>query len=242
VRALFLVLLLANLLYFAWTRWVVPPPPATRVVAASATVPLRPIRLQHEAQDAATLRAAGQGADVAADVAAASCVSVGPFADEAQANAGADGLRRLGFASRLRTAQDEVRVGYWVRVPHFATAADAEGALAAVRAAGLTDAYVVADEPPGTAVSIGVYADAARAAEVAATATRAGFAPETSDRVRTLDVFWLDVDRQANGGIPMLEDLGAPPADAGLRLPLELRACPSEPAADAAGAAEPAAG
>jgi hypothetical protein len=231
VRALFLVLLLANLLYFAWTRWVVPPAPLARDVATATAGPLRPIRLQQEAAASGSPAPAGQAAVLPSDVAAASCVSLGPFAVETQANRASDGLRRLGFASRLRAAQDEVRVGYWVRVPHLATPADAGNALAALQAAGLTDAYVISDEAPGTAVSIGVYADAAQAANVASTVERAGFAPETSDRLRTLDVFWLDIDRQANGGIPALEDLGPAEAES---LPLELRACPSSPVAEPA--------
>jgi hypothetical protein len=226
MRALFLVLLLANLLFFAWSRWVVPPLPATRNIGPSGSAPLRPIRLQQEALDAASQGVGGPGAASAPDVAAASCVSVGPFGDEAHANTAADSLRRLGFASRLRAAHDEVRVGYWVRVPNLATPADANNALAALQAAGLTDAYVVVDEPPGTVVSIGVYADAARAASVVAQVERAGFTAETSDRLRVMDVFWLDIDRQANGGIPTLEDAGTPAEGSP---PLELRACPSAP-------------
>ena len=86
--------------------------------------------------------------------------------------------------------------------------------------------------------SIGVYADRRRAAEVAATVTRAGFEPQTDDRVRTLDVFWLDVDRRANGGIPELQDVGQPAEGA---LPLELRVCPSVPVEETVNGA-PAAG
>jgi hypothetical protein len=242
VRALFLVLLLANLLFFAWTRWVVPPGPAVRDVATAAAVPLRPIRLQQEAPAPGSAGGPASGAGPGSEIAAASCVSVGPFAAEAQANAAADALRRLGFASRLRAGQDEVRVGYWVRVPHLATPVDADNALAALQTAGFADAYVISDEAPATAVSIGVYADAAQAATVAARVERAGFEPETSDRLRTLDVFWLDIDRQANGSIPVLEDLGPPPAADSL--PLELRSCPSAPLAEPAAeaAAGPAAG
>jgi hypothetical protein len=242
VRALFLVLLLANLLFFAWTRWVAPPAAAARDVTSAATVPLRPIRLQREAPGPGSAGEPGSAAAPGSVIAAASCVSVGPFAAEAQANAAADALRRLGFASRLRAGQDEVRVGYWVRVPDLATPADASNALAALQAAGLADAYVIGDETPETAVSIGVYADAAQAAAVAGRVERAGFEPETSDRLRTLDVFWLDIDRQANGSIPVLEDLGPPPAAGSL--PLELRSCPSAPVAEPATAAPavPAAG
>jgi hypothetical protein len=242
VRVLFLLLLLANLLFLAWTRWVVPPPAGASRATRQASTPLRPIRLQHEADAVGGVAGgSGVGAD-GANLAAASCVSVGPFLEQAQADAASSSLQRLGFTARMRAATDEVRVGHWVRVPDLATPADATNTLAALQAAGLNDAYVITDEGPGNVVSVGVFADPRRAAEVAETVARAGFTPQTTERMRTLDVFWLDVDRRANGGIPELQDVGAPADGA---LPLELRVCPSVPvdetvtgapaAADAAG-------
>jgi hypothetical protein len=227
LRALFLLLLLANLLFLAWTRWVVPVPsgPAARP-AAAASQALQPIRLQSEP---AAAPAAGSPDPAAQNLLSASCVSVGPFIDPAHSAAATAQLERLGFSSRRRVAQDEVRVGYWVRVPGFATPADATNALASLQAAGLGEAYVVDGEEAGTTLSIGVYADAAQAAEVAKTVRAAGFTPETSDRLRTLEVLWLDVDRQANGGLPAMEDLGEPPAGA---LPYDMRACPAASGAD----------
>ena len=139
-------------------------------------------------------------------------MSVGPFIDPAHAGAAAAQLERLGFTSRKRVAQDEVRVGYWVHVRDLATPADATNALATLQAAGLADAHVLAEGEPGNIVSVGVYADPRRATEVSATVERAGFTPYTSDRRRALEVLWLDVDRQANGGLPSLDALGAPPA------------------------------
>jgi hypothetical protein len=224
LRVLFLLLLLANLLFLAWTRWVVPPPPVTADVAASART-LQPIRLRQEllaATDAAVT-------PVADDLLAAACVSVGPFGDPAHAEAARLQLERLGFSSRRRVAQDEVRVGYWVHVPNLATPADATNALGTLQAAGLGDAYIVDGDEAGTTLSIGVYADWGKAAEVAQAVQAAGFTPETSDRLRTLEVLWLDVDRLANGGLPALEDLGEPAAG---QLPYDLRACPVPSAAD----------
>jgi hypothetical protein len=240
VRVLFLLLLLANLLFLAWTRWVVPPPSGADVAAPRTTTPLRPIRLQHEAAGAGGATGGITGPAGGESLAAASCVSVGPFLEQAHADTAASALQRLGFATRMRTATDEVRVGYWVRVPDLATPADATNALAALQAAGLGDAYVLTDEGPGNVVSVGVFADPRRAAQVAESVARAGLTPQTTDRMRTLDVFWLDVDRQANGGIPELDDVGAPPEGG---LPLELRVCPSVPIEEtvngaAAGAAQ----
>ncbi len=68
---------------------------------------------------------------------------------------------------------------------------------------------------------------------------KAGFTAETSDRLRTLEVLWLDIDRQANGGLPSLESLGAPPEGG---LPYDMRACPAaSPAGDVTPPANPAA-
>jgi hypothetical protein len=94
---------------------------------------------------------------------------------------------------------------------------------------GLGDATVVVGEDVGATVSVGVYADARKAAEVAQAVQDAGFVPETSERLRTLEVLWLDVDRQTNGGLPAMEDLGEPPAEA---LPYDMRACPAASGAE----------
>ncbi len=220
MRVLFLLLLLANVLFLAWTRWVVPPQPVTAGAAASAGA-LQPIRLQQELTAATTAAAAAAVGD---GLQAAACVSVGPFGDPAQAEAARLRLERLGFSSRRRVAQDEVQVGYWVRVPNLATPADAANALGALQAAGLGEAYIVDGDGALTTLSIGVYADQGKAAEVAQAVQAAGFTPETSDRLRTLEVLWLDVDRLANGGLPAPEDLGESPTGA---LPYDFRACPA---------------
>ncbi len=237
MRVLFLLLLLANLLFLAWTRWVVPPAPAVLEAPASSRE-MQPIRLRSEAPAAPEATGAAAAMDSTPNLLAASCVSVGPFIDPTHADAATAQLGRLGFTSRRRVSQDEVRVGYWVRVPNLATPEDATNALAMLQAAGLSDAYIVAEGEPGNTVSIGVYADPRRAAEVAATAQEAGLTTETSDRLRTLEVLWLDIDRQANGGLPALESLGAPPEGG---LPYDMRACPAatSPAGDVTPPANP---
>jgi hypothetical protein len=79
----------------------------------------------------------------------------------------------------------------------------------------------------GTVVSLGVFESRERAEQVAEIARRPGFAPQAVDRFRTADVVWLDIDRQANAGLPGLEVLqGAE----GTSSRLELRACPESSA------------
>ena len=222
MRALFLLLLLANLVLLAWSTWIAPPAPLAG--AATPSAPDRgAIRLLRESAPAAAPSQAATGASP--DLGGVACVSAGPFLERAQADAAVAQLQRLGFTSRLRSSQDPVRVGHWVRVPDLATPEDAENALAALKAAGLQDAYIVRDDTPGNVVSIGVFADAGRAADAVEAARKAGFAAQTSDRTRTSDVFWLDIDRHENGGLPAMDLLGTGRAES--QPPLEMRPCPA---------------
>ena len=223
VRAFVLLLLLANLLFAAWTVWVAP----SRTVVPGHVTPGATadgaIRLLREAP--AEPAAAADDAALDLDDAALACVSAGPFLERPEADQAEARLRGLGFAVRLREARETVRVGDWVRIEELATPEDAANALAQLQAAGATDAAVLgADEGAGNVVSLGVFTEPRRAAEAATIARMAGFEPRTVERTREADVFWLDIDRQASGGLPALEQLGA---DDPARVPrVELRRCP----------------
>lgn len=223
LRALFLLLLLANLLFAAWEHWVAPPSAAPGRTTPSAA-DTRAIRLLREGpvpeRSADATAASGTTAE-----AAPACVSAGPYLERPEAEAIAARLQRLGFAVRLRESRDEVRVGHWVRIEDLATAEDAANALAALQAAGIADAYVLAEEEsPGSVVSVGVFTDMERAEQAAAAVRGAGFEPRTVARLRTADVLWLDIDREASAGLPSPEQLQR--ADAASLPRIELRACP----------------
>jgi len=167
--------------------------------------------------------------------AALACVSAGPYLERPQAQQAEARLARLGFAVRLRASRESVRTGDWVRVEDLATPEDAANALAQLKAAGIADAYVLAEEAPGTVISLGVFTESERAEQARVIARMAGFEPRTVERTREAGVFWLDIDRQASAGLPSLEQLGA---DVAGQLPaIGLRRCPApEPAAEQAAA------
>jgi len=225
VRALVLLLLLANLLFAAWAHWVAPsrapaPRRATPSTAdASANRQLREAPVQVDAVEEAGAESVLDPAD-----AAVACVSAGPYLEKRQAEQAEARLGRLGFAVRLRESREEVETGYWVRVEDLATPEDAANALAQLRAAGITDAYVLPEEAPDIVISLGVFLEPVRAEQLATAARAAGVEPSTIVRTRQADVFWLDIDRQASAGLPSLEQLGVEDRE---RLPrVELRRCP----------------
>jgi hypothetical protein len=232
VRSLVLLLLLANLLFAAWVHWVAPSrAPAAGTPTPSASDP-GAIRLLREAQLTSVPAEAAAGTVPNLTDAALACVSVGPYPERPLATQAEARLVRLGFAVRLREAREPVRVGDWVRVEDLATPEDAANALAQLKAAGVADAYVLTEDPPGTVISLGVFTDPERAEQARMIAKMAGFEPRTVERTREADVLWLDIDRQASAGLPSLEQLGA---DSEGRLPgIGLRRCPAdEPPADA---------
>jgi len=227
VRTLALLLLLANLLFAAWAYWVAPPraPAAGRATpAASDAGAIRLLREAPVSQEASASGIAGELS--AADVA---CVSAGPYLERPRAEQAEARLQALGFTVRLREAREDVHVGDWVRVEELATPEDAANALAQLRTAGIPDAYLLggeeAPEAPGTAISLGVYADRARTEQAETIARMSGFEPRTVERLREADVFWLDIDRQESGSLPSLEQFDA---EAQSRLPqIDLQRCPS---------------
>jgi len=236
VRALFLLLLLANLLFAAWSLWIARAPSEAGVASPLSTGPAS-IQLLRELPPRPEPAASDDFA--ALEDSSLACVSAGPYLDRSEADSAAARLAGLGYSVRLREARDEVSVGQWVRIEGLATPEDAANVQAALQAAGFDEAYVVTDEQAGPVVSLGVYSDAERAASTVAAARAAGFEPRSVDAMRTADVIWLDVDRQASGGLPSPEQLRhAEPA----RLPqITLRPCPAQGLEDGAVAAAQAA-
>lgn len=233
MRVLFLMLLLANLLFAAWAIWVAPQS-AGAGYPTEAAAGGNAIRLLSEVPAPAAAPATSGTDTVALSDADLACISAGPFLERAEAEQAADQLGQLGFTVRLRESREQVPVGTWLRLEGLATPEDAGNAQAALRAAGLADAYVLTEEGIGTVVSIGVYADPDKAAEAAEAARAAGFEPVNAARLREEDVTWLEVDRQANGGLPAMEQLQA--TAPGRSSTLQLRPCPEMPAPPPTGA------
>ena len=219
MRASFLILLLGNILFLAWSLWVAAPASSDLAPAP----PGDPSSMQLT-KEAAPQAGAAAPPDRSSRAALATCVSFGPFADDASLAAASRRLEALGYAARRRTATDDVPAGQWVSVADLATPEDAANALNALRRSGLADAYVVTDSAPGsTTISVGLFSDPAGAAEAADSVRRAGLQPRVTERMRTAEVTWLDIDRQANEGLPDIADVGGDHASPAI----QVRACPA---------------
>jgi hypothetical protein len=178
VRNLFLVLLLANVLLFAWQRWAAPPAPPDLSESASVEPSL-----------ALVDPPAGRDADTDAG-SAVSCVRIGPFDSPAMARRVARLLADNRIASQFVSKEGQTWLGHWVQVRGFTSADAAESARQQLLAGGLPDAYLTREDG-SPAISLGVFRDRERAARVADSARTLGFNAVTTDRYRPAEEQWL---------------------------------------------------
>jgi hypothetical protein len=254
MRHLFLMLVLVNLGFAAWSAWFAPSArggrPADEGLPALTLVSEVPADLREKAeptaQDAPTQRAADAAAEAAANAEAgapapgdeaaaippaaaeARCTSVGPFRELAQAAAAAATLRGAGYQPTQRVVEGEVWSGYWVYIPAIPTEQEANETLTkvreGVREARIPDAYVIRNSDSGNLVSLGVFSEISGVSRLRDEVRALGFEPQVVDRTSRATVYWIDI---ALAPEQMLDfDALQPP---GRIIRLEQRACESAP-------------
>lgn len=240
MKAACLFLLLANLLFFGWSRWIAQPdaPPASE--SHSNSLP-QLVLVNKTAAPSGSLPATAEGAlesQTTQKETNARCSSIGPFQDVTTANQAATSLRGKGYEPRTRVVEGDLRAGLWVHLEDLPMR-DAQNAMGALKQHGIADAYLMPSEDRGTAgkstISLGIFSEPARAQRRAEEVRALGFKPSVTDR-RKSATYWLDVEREP-------ADRPIDPADlqtfgedngednSGKIVRLGIQACPQQPAA-----------
>ena len=191
MRGIIVLLLLANVAFFAWSHWVArperpvgsPPADAPRLVLASeapAAPPLPTLRLSEGVE----------------------CLSLGPFLDLTEAARASTGLREAGLEPRQRAKDGAVWNGYWVSLAGLADPAAAEQVVERLRASGVGDAYVMPADDAGPTVSLGLFTEQPRALRRMDEVRALGFEPRIEERQRSGTVYWIDVDVSSPEQLP----------------------------------------
>jgi hypothetical protein len=188
MRALFLFLVLGNIAFFAWTRYIAPaeatvdtaplgrqisPEKLTILGPGELPAPLKPVPAPPAASPVtgATGSASPAGAAVAASPAAAPSVAPAPaicmewgsftLADAPKAE---KALEPLLLSGRIEQRRTEEKAGWWVFIPPQPNRPTALKKAAELKKLGVDDYFVVQDEDFRWALSLGVFrtAEAAR--------------------------------------------------------------------------------
>lgn len=205
MRILLMLLVLANLGFFAWQHWYGGDAairlPAGRVDSGSAK------RLVLVGEQDTAVAAAGPRQARALEVVekpvpttttapvedgSMTCATLGPFEQLEIAEVARSQLERTGNRAALRETGGQIRSGFWVYLPPFASRAAAEDIEDELRGKSVEDLFIVTGNEQRNAISLGLFSTPERADQRAAEIGRLGYAPRVAERFRDATVYWVD--------------------------------------------------
>jgi hypothetical protein len=206
MRNLLLLLLLANILYFVWGSYVRDNgEPGVAVVAEEDLGPPLAVSAEREEEVAASVGAIlGSGEPSALEaVVGRSCVTIGPFRANTDADTALTEYAGDGMPTALRSAHGPIFVGHWVQIRNIADNLRAGEMLDELHDGGLSDAYLVTSEDEGLYISLGLFGNVERAEKVELQAKSLGLPVTIVPKYREGAQFYVDI------GLPPGKGAGA---------------------------------
>jgi len=250
VRALFLILLSANLLFLAWARWIDGPrdagaqdslaglprlqlvtqSPMGRKPTSAVSIPWPPPDLAMPSRATLATQSPATSALAVAEKtsfrsvgSAQTCTSVGPFNDIASAARAAGTLTQRGYHLQQRAEEGETIEGYWVFVGGMLSDDEITRVVGRLDRSGFTDAHIMKNYSTNRRVSVGMFSTR-EGAEKRATAIRnLGLEPEIGERKFPGTIYWVDVVTTGGQKLPPEYSF----ADIG-HAKVAMQACPAE--------------
>jgi hypothetical protein len=168
MRAVFLLLLLANVAFFAYAHWLRTPDAAAQLIPRLEVHP-EAIKVIHPSE---AQRVSGARRPAPAEA----CVQWGSFAGAEAARAEA-AVSALGLPKLAVERLSVDATGYWVYLPPAKTRADVDRRVRDLKAHGVQDFYVVQDDGQWhNAISLGIFKSEEMARAMAASIAKRGVA------------------------------------------------------------------
>jgi len=196
MKNLLMLLVLANVLYWMWERFV-EEPAETGIVVVEESELGPPLDLKRSTiAEAAASVGAVLGNDKPSDLAAVtgrSCVSLGPFKTNTDADTALAEYRADGMRASMRTTEGQVFVGHWVQIRNIPNREEGNVILQKLKDGGLGDAYLVPTEDEGLKISLGLFGEKSRAERIELQAKSMDLPADITPRMRDATVFFVDI-------------------------------------------------
>ena len=216
MRVVITLLVLANVAWFAWVRWI--HEPATDRLSGRVDAP-RLVLAREAPQAEPGVRPPAPPAD--------SCLSLGPFSDLTDAARVSTLLRQNDLKPRQRAGEGVVWRGFWVSLEGIPDRAAADGIIERLRRFGVGDAYSMPDSGRQITISLGLFTEHQRALQRMDDVRALGFDPQIAERERSGTVYWIDVDVEPPAKLP---DAALQQGEGGRILRLQVQSCNAEAA------------
>lgn len=209
MRNLLLLLLLANVLYFMWGRFVADSNDNGVVLIMESEI--GPTLQMADAKAVAST--AGNTESTAATrpselevYVGRSCLTVGPLRESSEADGTLADLKEEGLQGTVRATQGEVFVGHWVQIRDIPDRATANEMLGKLKSGGLGEAYIVETPEEGIKISLGLFGDLSGAERVELQAKSMDLPAEITARMRAATVFYVDIGLPPGRGASSIID------------------------------------
>lgn len=206
MRALFFMLLAANLVYLVWVlanplepaRRPAPPipPSAERLILWSESGDgAGGMAAQTMDGDHAVNEPVGEGVaerEAESGTSPPRCYSIGPFAAQETARQAAEALTGVDPDVEVREARQRRPTSYWVYLTGFDGPGQAREAVEELKAGGVRDYYIETVGEYRKTISLGLYTYRSRAAKRADNIRKLGFDPQIRPNLRNVIEYWID--------------------------------------------------
>ena len=120
------------------------------------------------------------------------CYSIGPFAAEETARQAAEALTGVDPDVEVREARQRRPTSYWVYLTGFDGPGQAREAVDELKAGGVRDYYIETVGEYRNTISLGLYTYRSRAAKRADDIRKLGFDPQIRPNLRSVIEYWID--------------------------------------------------
>lgn len=191
IRILFLLLLALNLGAACWLYFA---PQTTHAEIAPTDPGVPRLVLLSEQDRGAAINSAEMAAapETRAELRNDSCLSIGPFATQADMRTALNALTPVVPRIQYREAHSVETRGYWVYLPAMPSREQALTVARQLSSRGVRDYYVVTAGDQQNTISLGLFRDRNNADKRRGEVAALGFAPEVVTRTEDLPVYWVD--------------------------------------------------
>jgi len=211
MKVVVLLLLIANLVFFAWQypqqQWiegqqvsemsgaevagenVAVAPSLMMLKELPPTIAAKVVTVNADKATSAVLTKKKNGQNATTDPV---CWSLGPFADARLADRGLKILTAQSIKGRVNERKSRALVGYRVQLPEQGSKAAAQGTMRSLRGRGVKDVAILADKGRYF-VSLGFFSKSSSARTRSAAVRKLGYKPLTEKVFRSEGGYWLDL-------------------------------------------------
>lgn len=197
MKNLLLILLLANILYFMWGYFVdEESEPGVAFVEESDLGPPLDVSVGWDSDSIVSVGAV-LGSEESSALEALfghSCVTIGPFKENANADLAALEYANEGMRSVLRPTRAQVFVGHWVWIRNIENEIAADTVLQQLKDGGLNDVYLDRSDPADLKISLGLFGAEAGAEKIELQARSLDLPAEIIPSSKERDVFFVDIE------------------------------------------------